>query len=157
MPRLPLEGIRCQATDESCKNHHCFFLFNFLQLLLFTVHSLICLMCCLCPLSGEYALAEYSEVKAVTIKLSETLWEELGKSSSLHFPFHQATSQFFTSHTLPSLSSVMLMKRLGLGQYVSWSIQYIRAQEESSIVHLLTWHTVGENRVLLNSFVNVSI
>lgn len=27
----------------------------------------------LLPLSGEYALAEYTEVKAVTVKLSETL------------------------------------------------------------------------------------
>lgn len=35
--------------------------------------SLTCLVCALHPLSGEYALTEYTEVKAVTIKLSETL------------------------------------------------------------------------------------
>lgn len=33
-------------------------------------------MCAFVSSRGEYALAEYTEVKAVTIKLNEPLWDE---------------------------------------------------------------------------------
>lgn len=136
MLRHPLEGIRCQAMDENCKNHHCFFISHILKFYMLTVYALTSLMCCLYPCSGEYALAEYSEVKAVTIKLSETLWQELRESSDLYFPSQKATTKFSTTPTLPPFSSVMLMLTLALDQYISWSIQNTRALKESQSVHL---------------------
>lgn len=61
-PILPLEGI-----SLSC------FIIHTLSLYLLDLYFLTFLMCCLCPLSGEYAIAEYSEVKTVTIKVKETI------------------------------------------------------------------------------------
>lgn len=68
MLRHPLEAIRCLALDVNCKSKA------------FSLSHKSCSACAcnlsnvlhLYPLSGEYALAEYTEVKAVTIKLSET-------------------------------------------------------------------------------------
>lgn len=70
-PKLPLGGIRCQATGESCKNHNCFY---YILIMLTAYCSSLTYHVSFHPsISGEYALAEYTEVKAVTVKLSETL------------------------------------------------------------------------------------
>lgn len=126
MPRLPLEAIRCQAMDESCKKRHSFF----------TVHNacsvcrhLTILACRLCLLSGEYALAEYSEVKTVTIKLRETIWEEPGNSSSLHFPSHQAAH---LNSLEPTYNGHAHYDDSRVGP-IYQSIQYIRALKEEGL------------------------
>lgn len=73
MLRLPLAGIKCLALDENCKNPSLCDIYPETFLLCMCLTCLCCSMTSLRPLSGEYALAEYTEVKAVTIKLNETM------------------------------------------------------------------------------------
>lgn len=71
MLRPPLVGTRCRALAESCKRPSVSVLGP--ELLLLYVSDLPLLCCHVCPPRGEYALAEYTEVKAVTLKLKEAV------------------------------------------------------------------------------------
>lgn len=73
MLRLPLAGIKCPASDENCKSPSLCDIYPEIFLLYMCLTCLYCAVTSLLPLSGEYALAEYTEVKAVTVKLNETM------------------------------------------------------------------------------------
>lgn len=71
MPRPPLVGTKCRALDESCKRPSASVL-RPERLLLYLSDLPLCAVMSASP-RGEYALAEYTEVKAVTLKLKEAV------------------------------------------------------------------------------------
>lgn len=73
MLTLPLAGIKCRALDENCKSPSLCNIYPEICLFHTCLTCFHCAVTSLRPLSGEYALAEYTEVKAVTIKLNETM------------------------------------------------------------------------------------
>lgn len=73
MLRLPLAAIKCPALDENCKSPSVCDIYPEIVLVYMCLTCLYCAVTSLRPLSGEYALAEYTEVKAVTVKLHETM------------------------------------------------------------------------------------